>query len=135
MLLSSFLFALFQMNVFQFVPHFVLGLVLGLLVVRAGSVGPAMIFHLVYNLFLVAPLAFPQALGDEGGLGQSAALRAALAAGCALLAVGLLAAILRAGKRPAKLDPASVVETRGPEALGGSPNGAAAADAVEKARP
>jgi sodium transport system permease protein len=127
--LSSFLFALFQMNVFQFVPHFVLGLVLGLLVVRAGSVVPAVVFHLVYNLLLVAPLAFPQALGDGGALGHSAAFRAALAVGCALLAAGLLAAMLRFGKRPA-----AAAETSGAEALA-TPNGAAAHAAGEPARP
>jgi sodium transport system permease protein len=38
--LSSFLFALYQMNVFQFVPHFVFGSVLAFLVVRTGSVLP-----------------------------------------------------------------------------------------------
>ncbi len=60
-LLSAFLFAVYQMNVFQFVPHFLFGVVLGLLVVRTGSVWPAMLFHLVYNsLLIVLPDLFGQ---------------------------------------------------------------------------
>jgi sodium transport system permease protein len=52
-LLSSFLFALFRMNVFQFVPNFLLGAVLGLLTVRSGSLWPAVLFHLLHNSLLV----------------------------------------------------------------------------------
>lgn len=52
-LLCSFLFALFHMNVFQFLPAFFLGVVLGLLTVRSQSVMPAMFFHLLYNAALL----------------------------------------------------------------------------------
>jgi membrane protease YdiL (CAAX protease family) len=52
-LLCSFLFALFHMNVFQFLPTFFLGVVLGLLTVRSKSVLPAMFFHLLYNAVLL----------------------------------------------------------------------------------
>jgi sodium transport system permease protein len=52
-LLSSFLFALYHMNVFQVLPAFVLGVVLGLLAVRSGSVVPGMVFHLLHNGLLV----------------------------------------------------------------------------------
>jgi sodium transport system permease protein len=52
-ILSSFLFALFHMNVFQFLPAFFLGVVLGLLTVRSDSLLPAMIFHLLHNGMLV----------------------------------------------------------------------------------
>ena len=48
-LLSSFLFALFQMNVFELLPHFFLGIVLGLLATRTGSVFPGMLFHAFYR--------------------------------------------------------------------------------------
>ncbi len=48
--LSSFLYALFQMNVFQFATAFVLGAILALIALRTGSAAPAMVFHLVYNL-------------------------------------------------------------------------------------
>lgn len=85
-LLSAFLFALYQMNVFQFVPHFVLGVVLALLVERTGSVWPAVAFHLVYNACLIGPLlvgaaaapagpSLPRvALAVSGGLTAAAAL-------------------------------------------------------------
>ncbi|MCS7045235.1 MAG: ABC transporter permease subunit, partial [Gemmataceae bacterium] len=53
-LLCSFLFALFQMNVFHFVPAFFLGVVLGLLTVRSRSLLPAMLFHLLHNAALLA---------------------------------------------------------------------------------
>jgi sodium transport system permease protein len=52
-LLSSFLFALFHMNVFQFLPSFFLGVVLGLLTVRSKSVLPAMFFHALHNGLLI----------------------------------------------------------------------------------
>lgn len=52
-LVCSFLFALFHMNVFQFLPAFFLGVVLGLLTVRSKSVLPAMFFHLLYNAALL----------------------------------------------------------------------------------
>jgi sodium transport system permease protein len=56
-LLTSFLFALFHMNVFQFLPAFFLGVILGLLTVRSRSLYPAMAFHFLYNaLLLSSPL-------------------------------------------------------------------------------
>jgi len=51
--ISSFLFALYHMNVFQALPTFILGIVLGMLRVRSGSVFPGMLFHLLYNGMLV----------------------------------------------------------------------------------
>jgi sodium transport system permease protein len=106
--LSSFLFALFQMNVFQFVPHFVLGMILALIALRANSVAPSMVFHLVYNLCLIAPLVFPQVFAvlnsKEGGIGMQSLLPGILAGVCTLMAIGLLAAMLLSGKRPATGD-------------------------------
>ena len=57
-MVSSFLFALYHMNVFQVLPAFVLGLVLGLLAVWSNSILPGMVFHMLYNggLLLVALL-------------------------------------------------------------------------------
>jgi sodium transport system permease protein len=98
-LLSSFLFALFQMNVFQFAPHFLLGAVLGLLSLR-GGVLPAMTFHLVYNTLLITPnVLWPEAFGrpDEGA-GFGPLSRALLSAVCAGLAAGVLLAVWRAGR-------------------------------------
>jgi sodium transport system permease protein len=53
-LLSSFFFALFHMNVFLFVPMFVLGVILGLLTIRSRSLLPAISFHLLHNSVLIA---------------------------------------------------------------------------------
>ncbi len=52
-LLSSFFFALFHLNVFLFAPTFVLGVVLGLLTVRTRSLLPAILFHLLHNGLLI----------------------------------------------------------------------------------
>ncbi len=54
-LLSSFLFSLMQMNVFQFVPTFLVGVVLAYLTTRCGSILPAMLFHVLYNALLLSP--------------------------------------------------------------------------------
>ncbi len=53
-LLSSFFFALFHLNVFLFLPTFVLGVVLGLLTVRSRSLLPAISFHFLHNTVLIA---------------------------------------------------------------------------------
>ena len=63
-LISSFLFALAHMNVFQFLPAFVLGTVLGVLAVRSGSVLPAMVCHLCHNTLLIS-LAVLTGAGDS----------------------------------------------------------------------
>ena len=92
-LVSSFLFGLSQMNVFQFVPHFVAGMALGFLVVRSGSVLPAMLCHLVFNVLVVGPLAFPDAftwlgyadVGVTGSPGLTALAAAGLLGSAALL--------------------------------------------------
>jgi sodium transport system permease protein len=51
--LSSLLYALFSLNVFEAVPAFGLGLVLGVLATRSGSVLPGMLFHLVHGGLLL----------------------------------------------------------------------------------
>ncbi|MBI3409180.1 MAG: CPBP family intramembrane metalloprotease [Planctomycetes bacterium] len=55
-ILSSFLFALFHMNVFQFMPSFFLGVVLGLLTVRSKSLLPAIFFHFLHNSVLLGSI-------------------------------------------------------------------------------
>ncbi len=52
--LSAFFFALFHMNVFLFIPTFVLGVILGLLTLRSRSLLPAILFHLLHNGVLIA---------------------------------------------------------------------------------
>jgi sodium transport system permease protein len=95
--LSSFLFSLYQMNVFQLVPHFVQGVVLALLVLRTGSLWPAMVFHLVNNLLLITPAVFPDVFAVEAGsglsLGDFGLLRLVLAGTSLAAALGLLAGI------------------------------------------
>jgi sodium transport system permease protein len=106
-LLSAFLFAMYQMNVFQFVPHFVFGVILGLIVVRTGSVLPAVLFHLVYNALLIAPAVWPGLFDFVPNLSPSAETvpdlmtwRVLLSAVCTVLATAALAAIWRLGPRP-----------------------------------
>lgn len=101
-LLSAFLFALYQMNVFQFVPHFAFGVVLGLLTVRAGSVLPAMLFHLVYNsALLLLPSTLPfltDAAAEEAS--ALAPWRLLFSAACGLLATAGLVGVWWLGRRP-----------------------------------
>jgi sodium transport system permease protein len=92
--LSSFLFALFPLNVYQVVPHFLLGLVLGLLTQRTGSLVPALVFHASYNALVglgliagpqVAPEVFAWFIAADGaitptGWGVGALCLAAVAA-------------------------------------------------------
>ena len=52
-LISSLLFAFYHLNAFQALPTFILGVVLGVLAVRSGSIFPGMLFHLLYNGMLI----------------------------------------------------------------------------------
>lgn len=88
-LLSAFFFALFHMNVFLFVPTFLLGVILGLLTVRSRSLLPAILFHLLHNSVLIALI--PLSQYSEGTLPQLA--RAAwpwLIGVCLIAASGLV---------------------------------------------
>jgi sodium transport system permease protein len=58
---SSLLFALYHMNVFQFLPAFLLGLVLGLLATRTRSIWPGVLLHALQN-FLSLSLLFVEPL-------------------------------------------------------------------------
>jgi sodium transport system permease protein len=101
-LLSSFLFALYQMNVFQFVPHFIFGVILALLVLRTGSVLTAMVFHLVYNCLLMLPFMFPTLSQIFAGTSPKTpglpVLRVVLSVVCTLLAFTVLLAIWRVSR-------------------------------------
>ncbi len=102
-LLSSFLFAVYQMNVFQFLPHFVVGCILGLLVLRTGSVLTGMLFHLIYNILLFIPVIFHEPFGSLLGSSELTGglewFRIGLAVLCTLLTLGILGALLLIGRR------------------------------------
>ena len=90
-LLSSFLFSLLQMNVFQFVPTFLLGVVLGYLTTRCGSILPSILFHLLYNtLLLGSALTWGGSNGGGVLFGLDAKTLQVVAAACTPLAVLLL---------------------------------------------
>jgi sodium transport system permease protein len=134
-LLSSFLYALFRMNVYQFVPHFLVGVVLALLVTRTGSVWTAVAFHLVWNLVLLGPLVRPElfeVVGRMPGTSGPPFLRLAAVAGCLLLAVPLLAVVWRLGGRcepdEGRRNPSRALRVR--PSLSGSPHEAAGAEAL-----
>lgn len=55
-LLCSVLYAVYQMNVLQALPHFLLGVVLALLVLRSTSLAGAIVFRLVWEVLLWGPL-------------------------------------------------------------------------------
>jgi sodium transport system permease protein len=84
-LLSSFLYALYQMNVLQALPHFLLGVVLALLVLRGGSLGGAIVFRLVWELLLWGPLLWREGWSPGEWINPGVVLA------CLLLAAPLLA--------------------------------------------
>src|SRR4029077_13310369 len=59
-MLSSFFFALFHLNVFLFAPTFLFGVVLGLLTVRSKSLLPAILFHFLHNAVLISLMPLSQ---------------------------------------------------------------------------
>jgi sodium transport system permease protein len=95
-LLSSFLYALFQMNVFQFVPHFLVGVILALLVMRTGSIWTGIVFHLVWNSLAHAPLLLPSFVNRiDDSLSDSTLVRLVLVLGCLILSAPVLAILGR----------------------------------------
>jgi sodium transport system permease protein len=100
--LSSFLFALYHFNVFQFLPAFVLGMVLGLLAVRSGSVLPGMLFHLLHNGMLIG-FVLLEAQGWSGeALPAGGIYRLVFVSLCALAALMVVA---RLAKKPFECQP------------------------------
>jgi sodium transport system permease protein len=67
-LISSAFFALYHMNVFQAAPAFVMGAVLGTLTLWSRSIVPAMVFHLIYNILLLAPALVPNLESGEASV-------------------------------------------------------------------
>src|SRR5205814_2200246 len=101
-LLSSFLFALYHANVFQFRTMFVLGMVLALFTVRSHSILPAVVFHCVHNSMLILVVYAGGIIAPEFDVPLEARL---LAAGLALMiAIGLLARLWIRGQRTLELE-------------------------------
>jgi sodium transport system permease protein len=93
---SSFLFALYHFNVFQFVPAFVLGLVLGTLAVHSGSILPGILFHMLHNgMLLVLVMLEAHGLAD-GSVAVRGLLRLVLVMLCSCLAVLVFGRLARA---------------------------------------
>ncbi len=63
--LCSFLFALWHMNVFLFIPAFFLGMVLGLITLRSKSLVPAILFHFLHDTVLLASIKAVPALQER----------------------------------------------------------------------
>lgn len=87
-LISSFLYAIYHMNVFVLLPAFVFGVALGVLAVRSRSVVPGMILHLGCSAILIGGAN----AGDGAGLpeGVLSAVRLVVTPVCTLLALGVL---------------------------------------------
>jgi membrane protease YdiL (CAAX protease family) len=82
---SSAFFALMHLSIYRFVPTFLIGALLSVVVWRSGSIFPAMLLHAVYNGVAVAASrqGWESALDGAWPWGLSLA---ALAAGAALMA-------------------------------------------------
>ncbi len=92
-LLCSLLFAFYPMNVFQVLPAFVLGVALGILSVRSGSVLPGMLFHVVNSVLVVGLTLVARLLPVNDELALEAKARPAVALVCTGLAAAVLAAV------------------------------------------
>jgi sodium transport system permease protein len=92
---SSFLFALYHFNVFQLIPAFVLGLVLGTLRLRTGSVLPGMLFHLLHNTLLLGLVLLDAHGFPRTDVAGQAVLRVALVALSSCLAILLFGRLVR----------------------------------------
>jgi membrane protease YdiL (CAAX protease family) len=90
-LLSSFLFAVYHMNVFAVGPLFLLGVVLGLLATASGSLWPGVVLHTVCNLLLQSgPLLLGGGASDWSWLESKIWVLAAWAVPCAGMAAIVL---------------------------------------------
>ncbi len=89
-LLSSLLFALYHMNVFQLLPAFVLGAVLALLTLQSGSLLPAMVFHLLHNALLIGVALLPGFGYEQVEIPRETLLRPAVTIVCTVVGAALL---------------------------------------------
>jgi sodium transport system permease protein len=88
-LVSAFLFALYHMNVFLFLPMFLLGVILALLTVRSRSLLPAICLHFLHNSMLIAGVALSD-LTVETPTGSLTEIWPWVIGSCLIAAAGLL---------------------------------------------
>jgi len=101
-LLNGFLFGVFHISPYRFLSTMLLGMVLALIVLRAGSIVPGMLFHMLNN---ASAIVAGKLLGEEEAASSEAALSwPLLSAATVLFVVGMTLAI-RAGPS-APRDPA-----------------------------
>ncbi|GJM43735.1 MAG: ABC transporter permease [Gemmatimonadota bacterium] len=86
-LISSAFFGVIHLSVFRFLPTFIIGLVAGTTVVRAGALLPAMVLHAVYNSLAIASDRLPESAQPllAGGLAGWGASLILLAGGAMLI--------------------------------------------------
>jgi membrane protease YdiL (CAAX protease family) len=111
-LLSSFLFALYHANVFQFIPAFILGVVLALFAVRTESIVPGVVFHMLHNsLLLVVFWVERRPYGDENFPGAPI-IRLVVVGLCAVLSFIILWRLWNHSPPtlPSPVDPAGLKE-------------------------
>lgn len=88
-LLSAFLFAAYHMNVFLFLPMFLLGVVLSLLTVRSRSLLPAICLHFLHNSVLLASVALSD-FSEETLTGSLMQAWPWIIAACLIVSAGLV---------------------------------------------
>jgi sodium transport system permease protein len=96
--LTSFLYAIYQMNVFKFGPAFALGLIMGWLTERSRSVLPAMLFHLVHNSLRIGLVLISYFPGNSVLFGREAwppPIRWIITVACAIAALAILYRLTR----------------------------------------
>ncbi|MFL5246016.1 MAG: ABC transporter permease subunit/CPBP intramembrane protease [Gemmataceae bacterium] len=116
--LSSFLFALYHMNVFKFAPAFILGLVLGLLTERSRSLLPAVMFQITHNGLRVGLVVLNNFLDGRGYRGPDSwpqPIRWGIVTVATILAILILGRLIRGpSKEVAKLAEGSASVTIAP---------------------
>jgi sodium transport system permease protein len=99
LLLSSLLFGLAHGSVYRLLPTFTLGMVMGLLRWRSGSLLPSMVFHGLHN-GLAVTLIFLKPTWASSLLGMSQLPGWVIGAGCAVFGLGLGVVLFRSRPEP-----------------------------------
>jgi hypothetical protein len=105
------------MNVFQALPHFALGAVMGLIAWRSGSVLPAIVLNFVYNALVYGlvlessarPATLAPFLDADGKLSQLALYLGAVSAA---LVVAVLVGMTLLRRRPDAVEAFAVFESK-----------------------